>query len=183
MMTQRDMRILIVAEDSPEAAELISNIILNIDAEIGHVGSVADAREAAGANDYDVVLAMQCLPDGTGADLLGEESGLDAPVVLVEEELESHRLVAALRGGAADVLQTPVDYDYLVRTIRRIARGRRAGRQEAMRTKRLRRLSSRLVKDRRELRKRVDLICNDIVTAYQRLAEKVVEVMEPEETR
>ena len=32
--------------------------------------------------------------------------------------------------------------------------------------------------DRRELRKRVDVICRDLVQAYQKLAEKVVEIQE-----
>lgn len=178
-MTHKAMRILIVAEDGPEAAELIANIVLNIDAEIGHVGTLAEARDAATTNDYDAVVAMQRLPDGMGVELLRAPDPIDLPVILVEDEMVSSRLVSALRHGAADVVPIPVDYDYLTHCLRRIVREHRVGRQEAVRAKRLRRLSSRLVKDRRELRKRVDLICTDIVTAYQRLAEKVVAVMEP----
>lgn len=179
-MTRKDTRILVLAEDGPDAAELISNLIMNLDADFAHVGSIEEAREAAESGDYDVVIAMSDLPDGKGVDLLDAESGrIEAPVVLIDDELEADRLVRALRSGAADVLTTPIDYNYLVHSVRRIVRQRHLGRQELIRTKRLRRLSSRLVKDRRELRKRVDLICNDIVTAYQRLAEKFVTVMEP----
>jgi DNA-binding NtrC family response regulator len=178
-MKPSDMRILIVAEDGPEAAELISNIVMNVDAEIGHVGTLADAREAASENLYDAVVAMQNLPDGMGVELLAEPGPIEAPVILIEDEMVSSRLVSALRHGAADVLPVPVDFDYLVHCIRRIVQQHRAGIQEAIRAKRLRRLSSKLVKDRREMRKRVDLICTDIVTAYQRLAEKVVGVLEP----
>ncbi|MBX3395679.1 MAG: response regulator [Phycisphaerae bacterium] len=179
-MTRKDTRILVLAEDGPDTAELISNLIMNIDADFAHVGSIEEAREAADSGDYDVVIAMSELPDGNGVELLDPEAGrIDAPVVLIDDELAADRLVQALRSGAADVLATPIDYGYLVDSVRRIVRQRHMGRQELIRTKRLRRLSSRLVKDRREMRKRVDLICNDIVTAYQRLAEKFVAVMEP----
>ncbi len=179
-MPRKDMRILVVAEDGPDAAELISNLVMNLDADFAHVESIDDARDLLDEQEFDAVIATQSLADGSGFDLIVGDEPIGAPVVLIEDELVSDRLVTALRCGAADVLPTPIDYDYLVRCVRRVVRHHKSGRQEAIRAKRLRRLSSRLVKDRRELRKRVDLICNDIVTAYQRLAEKVVGVIEPQ---
>jgi len=73
-------------------------------------------------------------------------------------------------------MTAPMDPDTLVDSVRRAVRQRRTLHRKTARAKRLRRLSSRLIKDRRELRRRVDLICSDLVGAYQRLAEKVVTV-------
>lgn len=178
-MPNKDMRILVVAEDGPDAAELISNLVMNLDADFAHVESIDDARDLLDEQEFDAIIASHALADGEGMELLAGDEPIGAPVVLIEDQLVTDRLVTALRCGAADVLATPIDYDYLIRCVRRVVRHQRSGRQEAIRNKRLRRLSSRLVKDRRELRKRVDLICNDIVSAYQRLAEKVVGVIEP----
>ena len=93
-------------------------------------------------------------------------------MILIDRDNDPDRLLAALRQGAADVVRPPIDYDYLTRTIRRVVRESRIRRHEARRTQRLRHLSRRLIRDRRELHKRVDLICRDLVVAYRRLAEK-----------
>jgi len=179
MLAATVTRILIVAPDGPETAELIANLAMNFDADFTQVESIADAWARMADGCFDVIVATQCLVDGSGLDILNDDTPLETPVVLIEDEIIPERVVTALRRGAADLLPTPVDYDYLVRRIRRVVQDQRLDRQADIRAQRLRRLSSRLVKDRRELRQRVDLICTDLVTAYQRLAERVVHVMDP----
>ena len=48
-------------------------------------------------------------------------------------------------------------------------------RHQQRRYRRLRRLSSRIVRERRDLRQRIDLVCRDFVQAYRRLAQRVSE--------
>lgn len=178
-MKHKDMRILIVAEEGTAAAELIAKLVANISADYSHASTISAARSMLESTAVDVVIAARDFVDGDALDLIDDEASHRPPVILIDGAYQTDRLAAAFRRGAADVVSTPVDYDYLVSRVRSVVRGSRMSRQEADRARRLRQMSSRLVKDRRELRKRVDLICTDIVTAYQRLAEKVVGVLEP----
>ncbi|MFQ5501631.1 MAG: response regulator [Phycisphaerae bacterium] len=171
-----DMRILIVQDDTPAAAEIVRHIVMNLHADITLVDTINDARDLIESRSFDVILADRFLSDGDGQNLLRVDCSSPPPIILLDEHPDTQRVLAAVRQGAADVMTTPIDPDILVDSIRRAVRQRRSIHRKTARAKRLRRLSSRLIKDRRELRRRVDLICSDLVGAYQRLAEKVVTV-------
>ncbi|MFQ5429348.1 MAG: hypothetical protein ACE5E1_03465 [Phycisphaerae bacterium] len=171
-MTGKDMRILIVAEDGEPTALLLQRLVSSLQAELTLVDRWIDALAAAASGEFDLVLADQALADGMLGERLRTADGSVLPVILIDRGDDPDRLLAALRQGVADVIQPPIDYDYLTGTIRRVVREGRIRRHEARRARRLRHLSRRLIRDRRELHKRVDLICRDLVVAYRRLAEK-----------
>lgn len=173
-MTGEDMQILIAAGDTPQAMNLVTQLVTGLSADITLVDSIEDARELLLAGGVDVILADQCLTDGSGLDLLRDETVLNLPFILLGGRPQADRILTAMRLGAADVFVDPIDPAHLIEVVRGLVQQRRRSEHEAVRAERLRLLSSRLLKDRRELRKRVDLICRDLVTAYRRLAEKVV---------
>lgn len=174
-MKLTDMRILIVADDPQLTASLAKEAVCGLNANVTIVNSVEEARNAAAPDSFDVVLASETLPDGNGLELLKAKGGsIDAPVILICDDLDANRILQAMRNGAADVIARPADRKHLVASLRRAAARQRRRKHAAARSRRLRRISSRLVRDRRELRQRVDLICRDLVSAYQRLAHKVV---------
>jgi DNA-binding NtrC family response regulator len=180
-MTLTDMRILIVADNAELIASLTNDVVCNLDANVAIVNSLEEARTVAGPDKFDVILAAEKLPDGGGLELLDEEHPLfDAPVILLDGTLDARRILNALRNGVADVLPRPVDSDHLLTTVRKAVNIHRLRRHTLARSYRLRRISSKLVRDRRELRHRVDLICRDLVGAYRRLAKKVVGLRHPE---
>lgn len=168
------MRILILQDDTPAAALLVRHVVTRLDADITLVDTLADARDLLAARSFDAIIADRNLTDGDGLDLLAGDAISMPPLILLDDNPDAQRVLDAIRLGAADVLTAPLNHDYLIIAVHRVVDARRMNRREAARTKRLRRLSSRLIKDRRELRRRVDLICSDLVGAYQRLAEKVV---------
>jgi DNA-binding NtrC family response regulator len=128
----------------------------------------------AASTAFDLFIAGERLPDGNGLSLLDEKDNMSGtPLVLVDDQLDGQRTLAALRRGALDVLTPPIELDRLLAIIRRAVKGEQSRQRREARAKRLRRLSSRLISDRRELRQRVDLICRDLVEAYRRLAQKV----------
>ncbi|HVP10547.1 MAG TPA: response regulator [Phycisphaerae bacterium] len=180
-MTLTDMRILIVADNAELIASLTSEVVCNLGANVTIVNSVEEARAFAGPDKFDVILAAEKLPDGGGLELIDEESPLfDAPVILLDGTLDAQRILKALRNGVADVIPQPIDANHLVATVRKAVELHRLRKHTVARTFRLRRMSSKLVRDRRELRQRVDLICRDLVCAYRRLAQKVVGLRHPE---
>ena len=180
-MTLTDMRILIVADNTELIASLTSDVVCNLDASVTIVNSLDEARTLAGPDMFDVILAAQKLPDGSGLEILDEQNPMfDAPLVLLDGTLDARQVLRALRSGAADVIPQPIDSGHLVATVRKAVTIHRLRKHTNARCHRLRRISSKLVRDRRELRQRVDLICRDLVCAYRRLAKKVVVVRHPE---
>ena len=175
-MKARDMNILIVAEDC-KAVATIAQQFVQANSDVTMVDTIAEATVLLANHSYDAVVAAVTLDDGSGLSLVSHK-GPSAPVILIGEAPESDEVLAAIRAGASDVFPQPVDVDGLVTSVRRIVAARRKHRTALTRNKRLRKMTSRLVRDRRELRQRVDLICRDLVSAYQRLAEKVTEQRE-----
>jgi len=176
-MKLSDMRVLIVADDAETVALLTSEIVGKFDANLTVVNTLEEARAVAEPNQFDVLLAAQRLPDGSGLALLDQESGtFDAPMILLDDGLDAKRVLAAMRLGVVDVLPTPIDKGHLATAVRNAAIASRDRRHTVARSGRLRKMSSKLVRDRRELRQRVDLVCRDLVSAYRRLAKKVVGV-------
>jgi len=176
--TGKTIRILLVAGDTPSTAAMIQLAVTRLDADITLVDTVQDARSLTAADRFDLIIAEQRLRDGRGLELLEADNAGEMPFVLLDETLDAERVLAAMRLGAVDVLQVPFEPQQMVRAVRRAVRIGRLCQYEATRSRRLRRLSSRLIRDRRELRKRVDLICRDLVVAYRRLAEKVASTPE-----
>ncbi len=173
-MTGKYMHILIVADDTEISAAIIRHAVGQLEADVTLVHSISDACTAAASVAFDVVLASSQVPDGDVTALLEAEDAVAAPVIVIDDSLDGDRVLSAMRLGAADIICQPIDFEYLTRRIRHLVRGHRADEHESRRAARLRRLSSQLIRDRRELRQRVDLICRDLVVAYRRLAEKVV---------
>ena len=173
-MAGKDMRIMFAAENTPAAANMLQNAVTKLNADIFLVDTVEDARSVAAQEPFDVILAAATLADGRGLDLLRTGIAADIPFVLIEDHLDGERVLEAMRLGATDVVHPQLTPDQVIGTIGRAVRRGRLCRRDIRRSRRLRRLSSKLIRDRRELRQRVDLICRDLVVAYQRLAEKVV---------
>ena len=125
-------RILIVDDDTallealPEALGLRMNGI-----EIDTVETAFDALDRIRENDYDAVVSDIKLPGMDGLALLGEIRGLrpGTPTLLITGHGEHDLAVQALRGGAYDFVQKPIDRDYFVRSLERAIQMRRLDRQ------------------------------------------------------
>lgn len=168
--------ILIAARDNARTVDLLAAIVDRMAVRITLVDSVADARDAIEEFDPDLLIADQKLIDGCGMDLVSRKGEPRRKVILLKETLEMDRVLMALRLGVSDVFVHPIDTDLLIETAEKLCRRESVRRRDVLRQTRLRTLSSKLIKDRRVLRQRVDLICNDIVHAYRQLAEKVVKM-------
>jgi len=91
---------------------------------------LATARATLARRGYDVVLLDLQLPDGSGLDLLKEIRAGEAPVdvVMLTAHGSIESAVAAIRGGAADFLGKPTDFELLRAALERILERRRLAR-------------------------------------------------------
>ena len=125
-------RVLIVDDDTallealPEALRLRMNGI-----EIETAETALDALERIREVDYDAVVSDIKLPGMDGLALLTEIKGVrpGTPTLLITGHGEHDLAVQALRGGAYDFVQKPIDRDYFVRSLERAIQVRRLDRQ------------------------------------------------------
>lgn len=140
--------------------------------EVVFAESLAEAREVLTDLDVDAVVVAINLPDGSGLDLTREIAGLARPtaaVVLgIDKDFDVAR--AALRAGADDYVLRGVAAPELARRLDAALDRKLREKSQLARVARLHRLCRKLNQARNEVSDQVDLLCNDLVTAYQELA-------------
>jgi DNA-binding NtrC family response regulator len=103
------LRILVV-EDELTLRKRIVALLMQDEAHVEAVATIAGAREAVARTDFDQILLDVNLPDGNGLDLLRESifPAMTSVVIMTAQEgIET--ALEALRNGAADYLVKPFD--------------------------------------------------------------------------
>jgi signal transduction histidine kinase len=127
-----EARILLVDDDRalldalPRALKLRMNGI-----QIDTSETAAEALNRIRETDYDAIVSDIKMPGMDGLALLGEirEARPKTPTLLITGHGEHDLAVQALRGGAYDFVQKPIDRDYFVASLDRAIRVRRLDRQ------------------------------------------------------
>jgi two-component system sensor histidine kinase/response regulator len=120
--------------------------------------SAPEALERLATHDYDAIVADIKMPSMDGLELLARIRQLrpDTPTLLITGHGEHDLAVQALRGGAHDYVQKPIDRDYFVRSLNHAIERRRLSRKVVRQRQSLERHTKKLenwVEDRtRELR-------------------------------
>ena len=114
--------ILLVDDDAAllEALPHALNIRLNA-MQIDTSDAAFKALDMIQQNDYDAIVSDIKMPGMDGLTLLRKVRELrpDTPVLLITGHGEHQLAVQALRGGAYDFIQKPIDRDYIVAALRR----------------------------------------------------------------
>lgn len=118
-------RILIVEDHPIVAAGLRTALVGHADLVVAETaGTVAETHAALAAADCDVVLLDLRLPDGSGIDVLRDESRMDGPAFLILSSFHSPEYVAAaIRMGASGFLLKTASTGEIVDAIERVATG------------------------------------------------------------
>ena len=126
-MTGEDLatqtRVMLV-DDHPDFRDLMVTLLEGQpDLEVvAQAGSMAEARSQAAASKFDVVVLDLGLPDGTGADLMGDlrEPSPGGAVLIMSASLHPTNIEKAMRAGAAEVLDKLSPPAEVVGTVRRL---------------------------------------------------------------
>jgi DNA-binding NtrC family response regulator len=113
------VRILVV-DDAADYASILADVLKPHGIEVVPAGSVEQALTLLQTERVDLVLTDLCLPGASGIDLARELRRRDRslPVILVTGSGSVHHAVEALKQGANDYLQKPVDPARLIALIR-----------------------------------------------------------------
>ena len=127
-----DARILIVDDDPALLEALPRALQLRLEGiGIDTSETAADALERIREQDYDAIVTDIKMPGMDGLALLGEIRSVRprTPTLLITGHGEHDLAVQALRGGAYDFVQKPIDRDYFVASLERAIQLRRLDRE------------------------------------------------------
>lgn len=148
-----------------------------------HARSLTEARAQLTEKSVDLAVINSNLPDGSGLDLADElnKSRRIIATVMIGDEPDLESAMRAIRAGASDYIVTPLDIDEVNERVGQVLAKQRKKRDQASRVRRLRRLCKKLNQARADVSKQVDILCNDLVTAYQELAGQMQQVVQATE--
>ncbi len=181
--TSRTVRVLLVDTD-PAISELIKQSAgTGEQIQLAYARSLTEARAQLTEKSVDLAIINPALPDGNGLELADElnKSRRITATILIGDEPNADAAMKALRAGASDYIVKPFDAKDADERIKKVIAKQRKSRDQAQRIRRLRRLCKKLNQARADVSKQVDILCNDLVTAYQELAGQMQQVVQASE--
>ena len=174
---------ILVVDDEPQLLEVIRDVAgSQIDCRIATASTIAEAKKSLVVQSVDLLIVDIHLPDGDGTSLieLHKKNNPTAGTIIMTGEPSMDRAITAIRRGAMDFLPKPFNNDLLIDRMKKALAMRTALEKQGQRIERLRDAVRRLNKARRTVSKKVDLLCNDLISAYGDLSKQfdVVRVQE-----
>ncbi len=175
----------LLAQEDPRLLEMmVEAIVGQFDAHLTCVSSGEDALDIEMVEPHDIVVADTDLPGIDGLTLTRHLMELcDRPVILVAEEPPASHVIEAMRLRAWDLFPKPFGLDDLLDSMRRALDHRRQTYAATKKYRRLRHLVRHVLRERRDLNQRIELICRDLVGAHRRLVHRVLEHQGPTQAK
>ncbi len=167
-------RVLIV-EDEPIVSETIMDMMTaGVECDLVFADSIGAARKAL-AEPFDLLLTDIHLPDGDGMSLLPalRKNAPTASAIIITGAPTIDRVVAAMRHGAADFMPKPFTGQQLVDRVRAALKLQSVAILQERKIDRLKASVKRLNEARNLVSKKVDLLCNDLISAYGELSKQM----------
>jgi len=123
MVETREMEPLLLVEDKNELRAMLRKALERAGYEVDEAPDGAAAIQKVRARRYLLVITDLKMPGASGLDVLRETKQADAtiPVILLTAFGSVEEAVAAMKDGAYDFLQKPVDLDHLKLLVQRAA--------------------------------------------------------------
>jgi DNA-binding NtrC family response regulator len=174
-MTDRMHKILLVEPDPSTMELLVAALSRRFHAHITCVSRASSGLHSDAREPNDLVIAEMKLPDASGLEFAEQLlAGASRPVILIDERASSRRAVAALRLGIADLFHKPFPVECLLQAAQEALDSLDFRRRTAVRHRRMREMVRRMIRERRDLNRRVELVCKDLVDAQRRLSHRVL---------
>jgi len=175
-MIERPVEILLVEDDFELAQMIEQHLVISMGSNVTHVTSAAEALREELTTRHDLIMSSLSLPDGEGLSFIKElRRENKCPVVVMGENPTVEEAIQAVRAGVREFLIKPFDFAFMSEVVQQLAEHRLKQLHQRKRIKRLRKIASGIIRERKDLHRRMDLICRDFVHAYRRLAQKVSE--------
>lgn len=175
-MSELCRRIMLVEPDAELLDMLVASLAMRFDAEITCVADAVSALDTELTDSHDLVIVEQSLAGADGLELAEQLCSLSRrPVILLCDDPQGDDLIRALRTGVRDAFRKPFAIEELLDSAQRALYGFEVKRQSAVKYRRMREMVRRVIRERRDLNRRIELVCRDLVESHRRLAHRVVE--------
>ncbi len=114
-----DAPIILIVEDDAGARRALGELLEADGFVVREAATLAAAREASAEPDVSAILLDLRLPDGNGQELLVERGAGRVPIIVMTAFGSGSRAIEAMRAGAYDYVQKPLDPDEIGPTLRR----------------------------------------------------------------
>lgn len=166
----------LVVDDEPKLLELFDDIISpNLNCRLINAHTIEEAERILASEPIELLVTDVHLPDGNGAALIASlrrrQPHASAIVITGQPSLDG--AISALRYGALDFIPKPFSADQMIERVRSALERQAMTRKKEKRLTRLRNTVKRLNEARKVVSKKVDLLCNDLVTAYGDLSKQL----------
>ena len=113
----------LVVDDEETARMVVSEFLRTTGYEVQEAGTLAEAREIINQDGTDIIILDVRLPDGYGPHLLKETARLPRrpQVIIVTAHGEVGMAVEAMKNGAQDFMEKPLDLLELEKSVKRAA--------------------------------------------------------------
>lgn len=166
---------LVVDADAATTAMLKAQVC---DARFFTAATLAEARTLLASQDVDLAVIADTLDDGDGITLAGDLAAARRPVrsIVLAQRPSFNLALEAMRLGNADLLVKPIDPRELRDRIGAALLLQQRESAHHQQLKRLRRVCKKLNHMREEVTQQVDILCQDLINAYQELATQMANV-------
>jgi DNA-binding NtrC family response regulator len=167
-----------IVEPEPDVLEiLVASLSRRFNAYITCAKDAETCLQAILTEPHDLIITELELDGLSGLQLAEQLSSLGTrPMILLGDHVTCSDAVAAMRLGVRDIFRKPFAVAELLDAAEQMIRQDLETRRRAARYHRLRDLVRQVVRERRDLDRRVELVCKDLVDAHRRLARRVAEV-------
>ena len=168
------IRLLVVDSDSGVGQQVTLSLAKS-NVKLVQVGQVSEAFEILNRQAMDLVMIDADMPDGSGLAMAKRlrRGYANTQTILMSHHPNVQDVIQAIRIGAGDLILKPLDPDEVRQRVDQAVKRLLADRYQRRRIRRLKRMCKELSQARDEIANQVDILCNDLVTAYQDLAEQV----------
>ena len=174
--TQETVGSALVVEPDPLACASLVGALRSARVDCVSVPSYEQAVDAIERGQYDAALISLDLPSDRGLAIarLIRERSLPTRVVMLGGSPEA--AVASMRAGAVDQIEKPFDLKLVSESVAGAIAACRRERLQERKVQRLKKICKRLNASRKSVHEHVDVLCDDLLGAYQEMADQVKKV-------
>ena len=164
----------LVVDDEPALVELLGDVVESLDCTVLTAGSVAEARRLIAKGAVHVLVADVNLPDGDGTALIEalRRHHPTARAIVITGDPTVAAATTALREGAVDFVAKPFDHRAIVAHVRNALDVQVGLARQEQKLRKLKSAVRKLNDARKTISQKVDILCNDLVTAYGELSKQ-----------
>ena len=164
----------LVVDDEADLVELLTDVGQSMACRVITAGSVAEARRILAREPIHVMVADVRLPDGDGISLLPtlKQKNPSARAIVITGDPTLTAATTALRHGAIDFVTKPFDARQIIAHLQHAIEKQEQAVHAEQKLRKLKRAVRKLNEARKTISKKVDILCNDLVSAYGELSKQ-----------